>query len=114
MVHDFVREHGHRNAHVSVIFGLHWCAQVKIFEIAHHALGIGHVDDAVEEDLDCGQISSFGADVASVVNVIVAHSPMDAVWAFFFGAISAHHTEIGGFGAGWELMDSNELHGWFK
>jgi len=54
MVHDVVREHGHRDVHVSIVLGFHWCAKVKIFEVAHHALGIGHGDDAVEEDLDCG------------------------------------------------------------
>jgi len=46
-----------------------------------------------------------------VINVIAAHGPTYMVWAFIFGAIGTYHTEIGGFGAGWELVDSNELHG---
>jgi len=54
MVHDFVREHGHRDVHVGVVLGLHWCAQIKIFEVVHHALGVGSGDDTVKEDLDCG------------------------------------------------------------
>jgi len=43
--------------------------------------------------------------------VITAHGPVDTVWPFFFEVISAYHMEIGGFGASWELMDSNKLHG---
>ncbi len=110
VVHDVSGEHGDRDARVCIILGLHGGAQIKIFEITHHAFGMGCGDYTVEEDLDSGEVHSFGADIASIVNAITTHSPTDVVGDGFFGVEGTDHTEIGGFGAWGELADGNEMH----
>jgi len=92
VVHDVSGEHGDRDARVCIILGLHGGAQIKIFEITHHAFGMGCGDYTVEEDLDGGEVCSFGADIAGIVNAITAHSPMDTVggWLFWGGRHRPH------------------------
>jgi len=54
VLHDVVGEHSNGDVHVGVVLGFHGGTQIEVFEVAHHAPGMGHGDDAVEEDLDGG------------------------------------------------------------
>jgi len=42
VLHDVLREHSNGDAHVGIVLGFHGGAQVEVFEVAHHALGVGH------------------------------------------------------------------------
>jgi len=99
VVHDIIGEHGNRDVHVGVVLGLHGGAQIKVFEVTHHASCIGHGDDTVEKDLDSGEVCCFGADIASVINAVATHGPPDAMWDVLFGAEGTNHMEVCGLGA---------------
>ncbi len=54
MVNDLVGQNGHGDVHVCIIFCMHGDAQVKIFKVAHHALGIGCGYNTVKQEFGCG------------------------------------------------------------
>jgi len=66
--------------------------------IMHWALGMEN--DAIEKDLDSGEVCCFGANVAGVINVIATHGPMDAMWDVLLGAEGINHAEVCGLSAG--------------
>jgi len=89
---DLVRQDGHRDVHVSIIFGQHGGAQVEIFEIAHH--GGGH--HTVEEEFGCGQVSCLGTDIVIIVNLVTANHPVDTLWYHFLWAAGSGHRQCAG------------------
>ena len=48
MVHDLCGDGRHGDAHIGIVMRLHGCAEVEIFEVAHHALPIWDGEDTVE------------------------------------------------------------------
>ncbi len=87
VLHDCLRDGRHRDAHVCVVFGLHWCAQIKVLEVTHHAACTCCGEDTVEEELGGHDISCFGADVPEVLNAVATHGPSHAVRVGFFGLV---------------------------
>jgi len=75
MVNDLIRQNGCGDVHVCIIFCRHGGAQVEIFKVAHHALGIGGGYNAVEQELGCGQVSWFGADIAIILDSVTTNHP---------------------------------------
>ena len=105
---QFFRDHAAMDAHVFRVW--HGCAEVEIFEITGDELGAWGGENAVDQDLDSGEIRSFRASVAGVVDEITTHGPTDAARVFFFRAISAYYTKVCGFLVGrlpgtWDEFD---------
>ena len=71
------------------MFGLHWCAQIKVLEVTHHAACACCGEDTVEEELGSRNISCFGADTPKVLNAVATHSPSHMVRVGFFGLVGA-------------------------
>jgi len=67
----------------------------------HNAQGMGCGDNAIEEDLDGGEVCCFGADIAGVVNAVATHGPIHVVGHVLLGVECADHMEVCGLGAGW-------------
>ncbi len=96
--------------HVGIIGQWHGCAEVKIFEVAHHAARTRCGDDAIEKELCCDYVSGLGADIPEIFNPVTAHSPADAVGVGFFRPMSADDVEICGTFALWDSRDRDEKH----
>jgi hypothetical protein len=66
MSHDGGRNIGNRDAHVLVLS--HGGAEVEVLDVNTHKFGGGRGEDAIEEDLGRGDVSSSGANLAGVLN----------------------------------------------
>jgi len=83
VINDLVRQDSHGDVHVCIVFCWHGGAQVEIFKITHHALGIGGGHNTVEQELGCGQVGCFGADISIIMDSVTTNHPADMVWYHF-------------------------------
>ncbi len=67
-------------------------AKIKIFEVYGHEAAVGGADDAVENELCCGDVGGFGCFVPGVINAVAAGSPADTFGVGFFSGRSAQTT----------------------
>ena len=70
-----------------VFVALHWCVQVEVFNIESAESCVWCGDDAVEQNLGCGDVGCFGGDFAWVVDLVTAYCVSDAPWVFFVRAV---------------------------
>jgi len=42
-----------------------WGAQIKVFQVTHHAFGAQGGDYAIKENIGCKKVSSPGADIVA-------------------------------------------------
>jgi len=96
VVHDVWWDNGNWNAHVGIVGGGHWGTQVEIFEVTHHALGIGGRHNAVEEQFSGDNVGHFSAHITQVFDAIATNSPADMMRYRFFGAMGTNNVEVGG------------------
>ncbi len=96
MVHNVGRNDGNQNVHVSIIGRLHGGAQVKVLDVAHHALSTGVGHNTVEEQLGSDEVHIFGADTARIFDMVTTNSPPDMMQDSLFGAMSTDNVQVGG------------------
>jgi len=96
MGHDVGGQYGHGNAHVGIVGQLHGGPEVEIFEVTNHTTGTGCGDDTVEEQFGSDEVSSFGADIAGVFNLVTANGPSYTMWDSFFRPVCTNDAEVGG------------------
>jgi len=77
--HDIQGYDTNRDAHVSVVTWLHGRAEVEILDVAHRAVPTGGGNNTVKEELSSDEVSSFGADIASVFHMVTTDSPADTM-----------------------------------
>ncbi len=96
MVHNVGRNDGNQNVHASIIRRLHGGAQVKVFDVTHHAASgrCGH--GTVEEQFGCDEVHSFCADIAGIFDVVAANSPLDMMWDSLFWAMHTNNAQVSG------------------
>jgi len=110
MVHDVGRNDGNWNAHVSIIRGLHGVAQIEVFDVTHHAAAAGHGYNTVKEQFGSDEVSSFGADIARVFNVVATNGPPDAMGDGLFWAMSTDDAQVRGTATVRKGRNRNEKH----
>jgi len=110
MVHDVGRNNSDQNAHVSIIGRLHGGAQVKVLDVAHHALSARCGHDTVEEQLGSDEVCSFGADITRVFDTITTDSLPDSMQDGLFRAMSTDGVEVGATVTMGNGGDRNEEH----
>ena len=65
MLNDDLRDVANGDAHVFLV--LHDVVEVEIVDVTSHKLGAGGGKHAVDEDFDCGESGSLGADIIGVL-----------------------------------------------
>jgi len=108
MVHNVGRNDGNQNVHVSIIGRLHGGAQIKVLDVAHHALPTRCGHDTVEEQLGCDEVCSFGANVTRIFDMVITNSPPDAMQDILFGAMSTDIVQVGGMAPMGNCRDRDE------
>ena len=106
-VHDFGGNNRARDPHVLVMF--HWSPKIKILEIHGHELSIWCGYHTVEETLGSGQVSSFGGDVARIVNAIATHGPAYSAGILFFWPMGGHNAKVCGFPTGRDFVEREKV-----
>jgi len=111
MIHDVSRNDGNRNAHVGIIGRLHGGAQVKVFDVTHHAASgrCGH--GTVEEQFGCDEVHSFCADITRIFDMVATNKPLDMMWDGLFWAMSTNDVQVSGTATMGNGRNRNEEHG---
>ncbi len=109
--HDRVGNGQDGDVHVGIIGQWHGCAEVKVFEVTHHASCTWCGDDAIEKEFCGDDVSSFGADIPKIFDLVATHGPAYVVGVGFFRPVSAYYAEICGMFALWDSRDRDEKHG---
>ena len=60
------------------MYSLRFMTEVEIFDVASHKFGAGGGKHAVDEDFDCGESGSLGADIVRVLDLIAAYGETDS------------------------------------
>jgi hypothetical protein len=63
--------------------------EIEVLEIACHEAGIRSEDNDLKEKLDGGEVGSFGADIAHILDGIVANGEADMAQVDFSGRKTA-------------------------
>ena len=85
----------------NILVARHWCAEVEIFDVDRHKLGVWSGEDAIDEDFDSGEVGSRRADVAFVDNAVASHGETDAFGFGFVWAEGGDDAEVSGNAVGW-------------
>ena len=83
MFHDVGRNEFHWNSHVLIL--CHWRTQVEIFNVNSHEFGSRCGDNAVDEDLDSGELGCGSGDFSFVVDFVAAGGESNSMRFCFVG-----------------------------
>jgi len=75
----------------------------------HLALGVDTT--LLKEELGCGQVSCFSADITIIMDSVTTNSPADTIWYHFLWVVGTDDVQVHGFVASWECSDQYEKHG---
>ena len=64
--------------HSKILVSFHWSAKIEVFDVNEHEFGVGCRYCAVEQELDCEEVCSWGATVSGVVDEVASHGDSSA------------------------------------
>jgi hypothetical protein len=80
--------------HLKILILFHWSAKIEVFDANGHEFRIACRYYAVEQELDCEEISSWGATVSRVVDEVASHSDSGAILVFLSFSVDTNNSSI--------------------
>ncbi len=78
--------------HVSV--ALHFCIEIKIFDVQTHEFGVWRGYDAVEDNFGRRDAGCWCADIVRIIDQVASNGETVAMRFFFLGTDCAEHTTV--------------------
>jgi len=88
---------------------IHFIVEVEVLDVNGAELCIRHGEDAVKEEFGGDESSSFGADIAGIVDAIASDGKANATRFAFVGAVSNDKAEIGRRVTRWNIGTLDEV-----
>jgi len=108
MQHDVLWQHVSGDVHVGIILCIHGGSKTKVFQVTHHAFGIGHGEDTVEQDFGHCEICHFGAYITIVMDAVIPNGLADAMQSFFW-PVCTDNAQVCGLDTSGHLVDQDEM-----
>ena len=83
------------NLHSKILISCHWSAKIEVFDVNGHIFCVGCRYYAVEQELDCEEVRSWGDTVSGVVDEVASHGDSCVILVFLSFSIDTYNSSIG-------------------